>query len=269
MENLFLFKETIISILMISVIIGVIGSIVVLKNTTSIAGSISHATLGSIGIANFLNLNPYILNVPFAFIIALIFFYIKVILKSKDEHITSIIWSVGAAIGILLLYLSKNKSLAITTYLFGNILLVNTQDIVLNLILLIMILLFFIFFGEELKIIILDEEYAKTLNLNTNLVNLLSYILISLSVVMLIKSLGIILLIALFSIPSLIALKFSKNFYSLILLSILISLLSFILGFIVSFMLDLPISSIITLILIILFIASNYISIYFRNYFKY
>ncbi len=268
MENIFIFKDTIIAILITSIVIGLIGSIVVLKNITSVAGSISHAILGSIGLASFFNLNPWVVNIPFAIIIGLVFFYIKIILNNKDEYITSIIWSLGTSIGIILLYLSKNKSLAISTYLFGNILLVNSFDNIINLSLAILVLLFFLFFGEEIKISILDEEYAKTLNINTNLITLSSYILISLSIVILVKSLGIILLIALFSIPSLIALKFSKNLYTMILLSIIISLISFILGFLLSFKLDIPLSSLITLILIIFFIFSNYIISYFRNYRK-
>ncbi|MCX7871062.1 MAG: metal ABC transporter permease [bacterium] len=268
MESVFIFKDTIISIFIISLVIGLIGSIVVLKNVTSVAGSISHAILGSIGLASFFNLNPWIVNIPFALAIGLAFFYIKIILNNKDDYITSIIWSLGASIGIILLYLSKNKSLAISTYLFGNILLVSPIDNLINFGLLILVLLFFLFFGEEIKISILDEEYAKTLNLNTNLITFLAYLLISLSVVILVKSLGIILLIALFSIPSLIALKLSKNFYTMILLSIVISLISFILGFLLSFKFDLPLSSLITLILIVFFIFSNYIIIYFRNYRK-
>ncbi|MGC8815238.1 MAG: iron chelate uptake ABC transporter family permease subunit [bacterium] len=261
METVFIFKDTIIAIFIISFIIGIIGSIVVLKNISSIGGSISHAILGSIGLANFLNLNPYLINIPSAVFIGLIFFYIKIILNNKDEHITSIIWSLGAALGIILLYLSKNKSLAISTYLFGNILLINSFDNLINFILLVLLLIFLILFSEELKITMLDEEYAKTLNLNTNLINLLSYILVSLSVVVLVKSLGIILLITLLSIPSLIAMKFSYNFYKLILISIIISLISLILGFLLSFKFDLPLSSIITLILITLFFIISYISI--------
>jgi zinc transport system permease protein len=265
MEFIFIFKDTILAIFIISFIIGIIGSIVVLKNISSIAGSISHAILGAIGLANFFNLNPYIINIPFGIFIGLIFFYIKIILDNRDEGIASIIWSLGAALGVILLHLSKNKSLAVSTYLFGNILLINSFDNLINFILLILVLLFLITFGEEIKITILDEEYAKTLNLNTNVINLIFYILVSLSVVILVKSLGIILLISLFAIPSLIANKFSKNFYTLILFSVFISLVSFILGFIISFKFDLPSSSIITLILIILFLLSNYISIFTKK----
>lgn len=112
MESVFIFKDTIISIFIISLVIGLIGSIVVLKNVTSVAGSISHAILGSIGLASFFNLNPWIVNIPFALAIGLAFFYIKIILNNKDDYITSIIWSLGASIGIILLYLSKKQILS-------------------------------------------------------------------------------------------------------------------------------------------------------------
>jgi len=243
----------------ISLITGIVGTIVVLKKMSSVVGSISHSLLASVSLANILKVNPIITSVPFVIILSMIVHAIRQNQKINEETALSIMWVIGVSIGIMLISLTNVYSSTVSFYLFGNILFINNSDIILSSLFSLFLLIFFSLFNKEIKNLIVDEEYSKILGINVNLFSIALLSIISLSIVFTIKAVGIILLIAIFTIPPLTALKMSNSIEKCMTISFFISLLSLITGYYLAYSFNLPISSTITLLLITIFLLSEII----------
>lgn len=241
----------------LSIITGIIGSIVVLKRMSSIAGSVSHSLLGSVALANFLKVNPLIVSIPFVFVLSFIIHYIKKTKKVEEETALSMMWVAGVSLGIILISISKTYSSSVSYYLFGNVLFTDLYDVVVSSIFSLFLVTFFFIFNREIKNIILDEEYSQILGINTSLFGILILFITSLAIVLVIKAIGIILLIAIFTIPPTIAIKFSDSIEKCISITSLVGFVSFIMGYYLSMWLNLPVSSTITATLLTLFFASE------------
>ncbi|MEN3015155.1 MAG: metal ABC transporter permease [bacterium] len=244
----------------ISIIVGLVGTMIVLKKMTSIAGSISHSLLASLALANILKLNPLITSIPFVLITSTIIHYIKQNNKIDLETSLSIIWAFCVSIGIILLNLSKTTSSIVSFYLFGNILFVETIDLLTSLVYTILCLIFYLLFSKEIKNVMIDEEQSKIIGINTTVFNIAIIFMVSLAIVVTLKAVGIILLIALFTIPPTIAYQVTNSIENCILLSSFITFISLILGYYISFFLNLPISSTITITLILTLLSFNLIN---------
>ncbi|MFN3995602.1 MAG: metal ABC transporter permease [bacterium] len=243
----------------LSLITGVIGTIVVLKRMTSIAGSVSHSLLGSVALANYLKINPLLVSLPFVFLLSLIIHYIKQTKKVEEETALSIIWIIGVSLGIIIISLSKTYSSSLSFYLFGNVLFTDFYDVLFSSIFSLIALVLLYIFNREIKNVIIDEEYAKILGINVNVFNVSMLFLTSVSIVLIIKAVGIILLIAIFTIPATISVKNSDSIEKCILMTTFISLFSFISGYYLALWFDLPISSTITLLLLLILFFSQII----------
>lgn len=245
--------------LSLSLITGVVGTIIVLKKMASVAGSVSHSLLASVAIANFLKVNPIVTSIPFAFIISLIIHFIRQNKKLNEDIALSIMWVLGVSIGIIFINLSNTYSSTVSFYLFGNVLFTDFYDVIISFLFAVFILAFYLIFNREIKNIIVDEDYSKIIGVNTALFNILVLTIVGLSIVLTIKAVGIILLIAIFTIPSTIAYKKSNSIEKCMLISSIISLISFFSGYYISLLLNLPISSTITIMLVTIFLVSELI----------
>ncbi|MCF8262099.1 MAG: metal ABC transporter permease [Melioribacteraceae bacterium] len=231
--------------LLASIATGIIGSFVVVRKLGYIAGGISHSAYGGIGIAFLIGMNPILGALIFSLLAALIITYFRTSNRSNEDMLISILWSTGFAIGTLFISLSDSYTPNLMSFLFGNILTIPITEIYIALVLdLIIIALVFVFF-KKLEVVSFDEEYAKVLGINTIGYNALLFSLVAVTSVLLIKIVGIILVIALLTIPSSISLGFSKNLKKMIFSSIAIGLVFTLLGLLISYYLNLPSGSII------------------------
>ncbi len=225
--------------LLASIAAGIIGSYVVVKRIVFITGGISHSTYGGIGLGYLLGFNPIFGAVGASLITATIVAKIGRTEKQSEDMLIGIIWAFGMALGIFFVNLSDGYTPDLMSYLFGNILLVSQGDILLMLILnIIVISLVYIYYGK-FQAVTFDEEFAKSVGINTDRVYLILLLLIAITVVMLIKVVGIVLVIALISIPPAIAIKYSRSLKQMMLLSVLLGLTFSILGLFISYYLNL------------------------------
>jgi zinc transport system permease protein len=158
----------------------------------------------------------------------------------RNDSVIAMLWSFGMALGIIFIYLTPGYAPNLMTYLFGNILTVGTTDLVFLLILSIAIILFFVLFFRRILFIAFDESYATSQQVHVNFINYSLMILISLTIVLNIKLVGIILLLSLLTIPQNTAGLFTKNFKTMILLSILFGITGSFTGLIISYYLNIP-----------------------------
>ncbi len=232
-------QNALIAGLLASIACGIVGVYVVVKKTVSISGGIAHASFGGIGLGYFLGINPVLGAMFFAIASALGMGLIIRRTRLPEDTAIGILWAMGMASGIIFIGLTPGYAPDLFSYLFGNILTVPTLDLVLMLILDIVIILVVVLLYKELLFISFDEEFSTVVGVPTSRLYLLLLCLVALTVVVLIRVVGIILVIALLTIPAAIARHFTHGLKKMMLLAILLGIVFTFSGLWLSYLLDL------------------------------
>ncbi len=233
-------QNAIFSGLLASFICGIVGVFVVIKRIVFLSGGISHASFGGIGFAYYLGIEPFIGATIFAVLTSVGLGYIDESKIDRSDAYIGILWAVGMSMGILFVHLVPGFAPNLITYLFGDILIVSQTDIILLSILLIIILIVFYFLFQEFVAISFDIEYIKTKNIPVRIINIILYIFIALTIVLLIEIVGIILVIALLTIPPSISLIYTRSIFKMIISSVIISFLMIMVGLLLTIHFDIP-----------------------------
>ena len=243
--------------ILVSIACGIIGSFVVVKKITFISGGIAHAAFGGIGLGYFLGINPLLCVVPFSILTAILLGLIKRKWKMAEDTIIGIMWAAGMAMGVLFIGLTPGYAPDLFSYLFGNILTVPSSDIWFMAILDGIVILIAVLMYNEFLAISFDEDYAECSGLPVTFLYLLLLCLIALTVVMLVRVVGIILVIALLTIPASIARQFTSRLSHMIFLAIVISMALTLSGLLVSYHFDVPSGATIILLSTFVFMISS------------
>jgi len=233
-------RNALIASLLVSIASGVVGAYVVVKRIVSIGGGISHATFGGIGLGLLLRVNPLLTAMPFSLASALMVGLITRRGRVSEDAAIGILWAAGMALGVLFISFKRGYVSELSAYLFGSILTVPTQELYLMAVLDAVILLVVSLFFKELLHLCFDEEFSEVVRVPTDHLYLGLLSLVSLCIVVLVRAAGVILTIALLSIPSSISLRLIHSLKGMMLLSSLLSLTLMLLGLAFSYLLDLP-----------------------------
>jgi zinc transport system permease protein len=222
------------------VLCGIIGTFVVVKKLAFISDGISHAAFGGMGVCFFLGVDPLLGAIPVALVCALLLGAVdRETIRSYDALI-GVLWSVGMAVGVVFVYKTPGYAPNLMTYLFGNILLVTRRDLVAILVLACSVLAALFLFRKGIVAVAFDEVFARVRGVRVRLLMSLLLGMIALTVVILIQVVGIILVVALLTIPSVISLMLWKDLRSVLLSSVLIGVGITLGGLVLSFYFDLP-----------------------------
>ncbi len=230
-----LISNSIYASILLSIAIAIIGSLIVINKTTAITGSIAHGSFGGIGIALYLGANVLLTTSIFAVFLAIILAFITLKFSHRQDSLIGVIWAIGMSIGIIFLNLAPGYQADALSYLFGNILLVEDKDLLFMGIIDLIILISIIFLYHRFLAMSYDREFLTLRGINANLLYTYFLILTSLTIVMSVRAIGIILILALFTIPSLIAERFTKRFFTMMILSGILGLVFMVGGIIISF----------------------------------
>lgn len=244
-------QNAVMAALLASLICGIMGTIIVEKRLVSMTGGIAHASFGGIGLGYFLQIEPIIGGLVFAMIASLSVGRFQRKTRINADTIVSMFWSTGMALGILFIALTPGYPPDMTSYLFGDILAVNNVYIRLMFILVIAIIIIIGVIFNYWKLYLFDEEYAKIMGIRVIALEVILYILIALSIVILIKVVGIILSLALLTIPSATAKIFTNQLKAVMGLSILLSIIYSLSGLVVSYYFNIPSGATIILVAIV------------------
>lgn len=226
--------------LLVSIACGVVGTYVVVKRIAFISGSISHTAYGGVGLGYLLGIQPMAGATLFTLAAALVMGEVSHRLKNREDTVIGMLWAVGMALGVIFVKLSPGYTADLMSYLFGSILAVPTADLGLILALDGLILLVVFMFHDQFALIAFDEEFARVIGLKVRFYNQLLLVLIALTVVVMIRAVGIILVIALLTIPPATAALFTRTMPSMMLLATLLSALFTSGGLLLSYWFDLP-----------------------------
>lgn len=243
--------------ILVSVACGLVGTYVVIKRIVFISGGISHAAFGGIGLGYFMGVNPILAAIPFSIISALIMGITSKNVNISEDTAIGILWSIGMAIGIIFINLTPGYVPDLMTYLFGSILTVPLNDIFIMLILDLVIIITVFLFQREFQGISFDEEFSQVMGMPTTAIYLLLLSLVALSVVIMIKVVGVILVIALLTIPAAIAKQYTYKIGRMMIFAAILGIILTTCGLYASFLFNLASGATIVLVLGLGFFISS------------
>lgn len=225
--------------LLVSLSAGIIGSLIVVNRMVFLAGGIAHTSYGGIGLAVYFGLPIFLGASFFAVGAALLIAVLTLKKRHRMDTFIGLIWAVGMAIGVIFVDLTPGYNVDLMSYLFGSILAVSSQDLYFMGALFALILLVVTFWHRDILAVSYDSEYANLRGVNVRLFYTLILILSALTVVIAIKVVGLILVIAMLTIPVYIAEKLSSSLFSMMFLSGAIATLFTLVGLWLSYTYDL------------------------------
>lgn len=190
---------------LVSIACGIVGTFVVVNRIVFISGGIAHAAYGGIGLGYFFKFNPVWGAMIFALISALGMGWVEQKTKQRSDTLIGVLWAIGMAIGIILIDLTDGYKAGLESYLFGSLLAVPRNNLWLMFGLDLLIIATISLLYKEFLAISFDRNYATTRNLPIDVLYLLLIALIALTVVMVMHIVGLIMVIALLTIPAAIA----------------------------------------------------------------
>jgi len=233
-------RNAVFTALIASVACGIIGVYVVVNRIVFLSDGISHAAFGGIGLGYFLGLNPIYAAITFAVAVAVGVGATSKKLGAREDTVIGVIWALGMAVGIIFVKLTPGYVPDLFSYLFGNILTVPRSDLIVMLVLDLILVLTVALLFKELLAISFDREFAQTLRLPVNLIYYILLTLVALTVVMLIRVVGVILVMALLTIPAAVSEIFTKRLVHMMFGAAALSLLFTLLGLWLSYLTNLP-----------------------------
>jgi zinc transport system permease protein len=215
-------RNALIASILVSIASGIVGTLVVVNRLSFIAGGVAHAAYGGLGLAAFLGWSPMAGTIPFSLASSLLIGFISRNQKERADTIIGVVWAAGMAIGIILIDLKPGYFTDLMSYLFGSIMAVSGSSLLWMAILDIFVILLICFFFKEILAMSYDPEFASIRGIPVRFFYYLILCMVALTVVLLIKAVGLILVIALFTIPASIAELFTNNLRRMMIWSILL-----------------------------------------------
>jgi len=246
-----------------SIVCGIIGVIIVEKKLVMMSGGIAHTSYGGVGLGYLLGFEPIIGAFLFSVCAALGIGYIKRKGGVRSDVIIGLFWSLGMALGILFIALMKGYPPDLNSYLFGSILSVTKFDLYLIICLTGIVTFIIVALFNNWKAYLFDEEFASIIGIKTAFLEYLLLILIAMTVVVLIRVVGIILVLALLTAPAATAGILTSNLKKRMIYSILLGNVFCISGLWISYEMNIASGAVIVVLSVIVYFIAYAIHLIF------
>lgn len=254
------FRNALIGILIISVASAMIGTYIFSRRLVSIAGGITHACFGGLGLGYFLGISPVLTAGIFAVGSSLGVEWASTRYKIREDSAIAVIWALGMAIGVLFVFLTPGYVPELNSFLFGNILTITRSDILLFAIFTGLLITFFSLWFDKIIACAFDRDFAKVTGLPVTAINTAMTVMTAICIVLTIKLVGVMLLMSMLSLPQMIAETRYNRVKPLMIASATISALCCAGGLFAAYYIDVPCSALIVILMTILFVAARIIS---------
>lgn len=232
-------RHALVAGLLASIICGIMGTLVVVNRIVFLSGGIAHAAYGGIGVAFYFGW-PYLPGtIIFSLLAAMLMAAVSMKAKHRADTIIGVIWAVGMAVGIILIDLTPGYNVDLMSYLFGSILTVPTSDLLIMVGMGILITLGVVYYYKDLLALSYDEEFAQIRGVPVKRLYFTLIGMLAVTIVMVIQVVGLILVIALLTIPPFIMEKHAKSLFQMMAGSSLLGALFTITGLWLSYRFDL------------------------------
>ncbi len=259
------FQNALIGILLLSLTAAIIGTYIVTRRMVFVAGGITHASFGGLGIGYFTGISPTLSALIFATLSAVGIEWMSRNRHVREDSAIAVWWALGMAVGIIFIFLTPGYTPGLTEFLFGNILTITHGDIIIFAAFTLTLIAYTITHYHSILYTIFDRDFAHTIGINTRLIDTIMMLFVAVSVVLAIRLVGIMLLISLLTIPHITAELFTSRYHHLIYLSGAICFLSGVVGLIVSSIINVPTGACIVLTLIAVYLLCRIVLFTLRH----
>lgn len=247
-------QNAMIGVILISIASAIIGTYIVTRRMVFISGGITHACFGGLGLGYWLGISPMLMAAVFAVGGALGVERLSRNGARRDSAI-AVIWALGMALGILFIFLAPGYVPELNTFLFGNVLTITVADLWIFAALTAALILFHLMFFRLIVAVSFDPDFARTRNLPVGALNLIMTVFTGVTIVLMIRMAGIMLLMSLVSLPQMISERFTRRYLPMMLLSVGVSLAGCVGGLWIAWLIDVPASATIVLLLVAAYAA--------------
>ena len=246
--------------LLASIGCGLMGPYVVVKRIAFIAGGIAHSVLGGMGAALYFGFSPLVGALLAAVLAALLIGWVRLRWRAEEDTLIGALWAIGMAVGLLFIAKTPGYQTDLMSYLFGNILLVPTESLWFMAGLDGLLLLLVLAYHRQFLAVAFDEEFARLRGIPVTFFYLLLLVMVAVTVVLLIQVVGLILVLALLTLPAAIAGHYVHSLGLMMLIATLIGGALNLAGLALSYGPDLPAGPTIILVAGGLYVSSALVS---------
>lgn len=244
---------------LVALIASILGVVLVLKRYSMIGDGLSHVGFGAMAISLAFNEAPLVFAIPIVIVAAFLLLRVSENSKIKGDAAIGLISSSSLAIGMIVNALSNGTNIDLNSYMFGSILAIEKSEMVLCVVLGIVIIGVFIFFYNPIFAITFDENFAKATGLKVEVYKTVLSILTALTIVIGMRIMGTLLISSLIIFPALSAMRITKKFKRVMIISVIISLICFFAGLVASYLIEIPTGASIVVSNLIMFLFMSFI----------
>ena len=239
----------------ISLCASLLGVSLVLKRYSMIGDGLSHVSFGALSIAVAFNWAPLAVSIPVVAAAAVLLLRITGNGKIKSDAAIAMISAGSLAIGIIVTSLTTGMTTDVSSYMFGSILAMSREDVILSAVLSIIVLCLFVFCYNKLFAVTFDENFAKATGVNVELYNILIAVLTAVTIVLGMRMMGAMLISSLIIFPALTAMRIFKSFRGVVICSGVLAVVCFLFGIVFSYGCSTPAGASVVLVNLAAFIV--------------
>ena len=256
----FLQRALIVGIL-VSLCAALLGVSLVLKRYSMIGDGLSHVGFGALAIATALGWAPLAVTIPVVVLAAFLLLRMSESSKIKGDAAIALISSSALAIGVITVSWSSGMNTDVNNYMFGSILAMSQEDVVLSVILSVLVLILFVVFYTRIFAVTFDETFARATGVKAELYNMLLAFLTAITIVLGMRMMGALLISSLLIFPALTAMRVCRTFRSVIICAAALSILCFLTGLGVSFLISSPAGATVVMVHLVCFLGFSLVGV--------
>lgn len=242
---------------LVSLCAALLGVSLVLKRYSMIGDGLSHVSFGALAVAVALGFTPLYFSIPV--VIAAAFFLLRM---AGSSHLASdaaiaVVSASALAIGVMVISLTTGMTTDVDNYMFGSVLAMREEDVVLAVIVSAAVLVLFVLFYHKLFAVTFDESFARAAGMRVSLYNTLLSILTALTIVLGMRMMGAMLISSLVIFPALTAMRLLRSFRAVVLCAGCTAVISFCAGLAFSFVYSTPVGATVVSADLLLFLAAS------------
>lgn len=251
------FTYAFIGVLLISISAAIIGTYIITRRLVAISGGVTHACFGGLGLGYYLGISPVLMAGVFAIASSLGVEWASSRFRLREDSAIAVIWALGMAIGVFFVFMTPGYVPELNSFLFGNVLTISSADLISFAVFTVVLCAFFAWKHKQIIACAFDRDFARVIGLPARFITYTMTVLIAICIVLTIRLVGIMLLMAMLSLPIMTAEIFTRRFLPLMFIAIAISVVSSLAGLFLGAYIDVPTSAFIVLINTVLFFAAK------------
>ncbi len=217
------FRNALVAVVIISVASAIVGAYIVTRRLVALAGGVTHACFGGLGLGYFLGISPMGCAAAVAVASALGVGVMERRSRVRSDSAVAVIWALGMAAGVIFIFLTPGYVPELNAFLFGNILTVSRADLVIFGVYTVVTATYYIVRYRVITACAFDPDFARVSRLPVGRVNTVMTILVAIGIVLTIKLVGVMLLMSMMSLPPMIAETFTRRMKPLVLMSVAVN----------------------------------------------